>query len=142
MENTKKIVEINGVKIEVDLRNAKVIENYKVGDNVKVLVKEYSTYESYVGVIIGFDDFKETPTILIAYLKTDYRSAEIKYLAYNSHLKDVEITALNEFDIPLTKSEVIKEFDNQTKVKELELKETIKKKEVFEKLFGKYFEQH
>ena len=33
----KRIVEIDGVKIEVDLRTAKRIDTFAVGDNVKVL---------------------------------------------------------------------------------------------------------
>ena len=39
MENeNKRIIEVNGVKMEIDLRQAKVIDNYKVGDYVKVKV--------------------------------------------------------------------------------------------------------
>ena len=38
----KRIVEIDGVKIEVDLRTAKRIDTFRVGDNVKVLCKEYN----------------------------------------------------------------------------------------------------
>jgi hypothetical protein len=36
MEENKRIVEIDGVKIEVDLRSAKRIDTFRVGDNVKV----------------------------------------------------------------------------------------------------------
>ena len=62
MENQeqKRIIEVNGVKMEIDLRNAKVVENYKVGDYVKVLIKEYNSYKSYIGNIIGFDNFEKT----------------------------------------------------------------------------------
>lgn len=42
MEEYKKIVEINGIKMEVDMRHAKTIDTYKIGDRVKVLVKQYS----------------------------------------------------------------------------------------------------
>ena len=38
MENTKTQIEINGVKLEVDLRNATRIDEFKVGDNVKVKI--------------------------------------------------------------------------------------------------------
>ena len=38
----KRIIEVNGIKMEVDLRNAKRIDQFKVGDSVKVLVKSYS----------------------------------------------------------------------------------------------------
>ena len=79
MENQeqKRIIEVNGVKMEIDLRNAKVVENYKVGDYVKVLIKEYNSYKSYIGNIIVFDNFEKTPTIVIAYLKNEYSSSTI-----------------------------------------------------------------
>ena len=32
----KRIIDINGMKMEVDLRTAKRIDTFKVGDNVKV----------------------------------------------------------------------------------------------------------
>ena len=44
MEDEKeymKTIEINGVKLEIDLRTAKRVDTFKIGDNVKVLKKEY-----------------------------------------------------------------------------------------------------
>ena len=38
-DEQKRIVEIGGVKIEVDLRTAKRVDSYRVGDPVKVLTK-------------------------------------------------------------------------------------------------------
>lgn len=137
-----KIVEINGVKMQVDLRHAKVIEQYKVGDNIKVLVQSYNdSYKSYIGTIIGFDDFKKTPCIVIAYLKTEYSAATIEFLYYNEHTKDAEITALNDWDLPLKKSEVLDYFHKEQGKKKEELKELEHKEVIFEKLFGKYFEK-
>lgn len=138
-ENTR-IIEINGIKMEVDLRHAKRIDQFKVGDNVKVLVKEYSDdYRSYIGTIIGFDNFEKTPTIVIAYLKTEYSGADIKFLYYSGKTKDTEITNLNMWDIPITKSEVLRKFEKEIDLKQNEIKELNNKKELFEKLFGKYF---
>jgi hypothetical protein len=54
-----RVVEINGIKVEVDLRTAKRVDSYSVGTPVKLLKQEYSdTYTTYTGVIIGFDEFK------------------------------------------------------------------------------------
>ena len=39
----KRIIEINGVKLEVDLSQARVVENYRIGDNVKILQNEYGS---------------------------------------------------------------------------------------------------
>lgn len=46
----KRIIEVNGVKLEVDLRNARRVDEFRVGSPVKVLVKNYSTYESHFGM--------------------------------------------------------------------------------------------
>lgn len=140
MESTKRIIEIGGVKMEIDLREAKVIENYKVGDYVKVLIKDYSSYKSYIGNIIGFDNFENHPTIIIAYLKNEYSQATIDFIHYNSESKDIELTSLNEWDIPLTKSNVLELFNREITKKEQELKELKNKEQVFERLFGKFFE--
>lgn len=142
METTKRIIEINGIKMEVDLRDAKVIENYKVGDTIKVLTKKYSdSYESNLGVIIGFDNYEKMPTVVIAYLKNEYSECSIEFIHFNSASKDVEITHLNDWDTPITKTKVLNKFDSEQDKKERELDDIKKKREVFEKLFGKYFEK-
>ncbi len=88
----KTIIEINGVKLEVDLRQAKKIEDFKIGDNVKILIKEYSdSYKSHPGVIVGFDNFERLPTIVICYCDVSYSKAEIKFVYLNAQSKDVEI---------------------------------------------------
>jgi len=143
MENTNyRIVEVNGVKMQIDLRQAKVIENYKVGDSIKVLVKGYDgQYKSCVGTIIGFDNFEKNPTVVIAYLDVDYSSAQIKFLYFNGKTTDIEITMLNDWDVPLKKSQIISQFDKEESKINEQLKEIQTKRRVFETLFGKYFEQ-
>ena len=141
MENeNKRIIEVNGVKMEIDLRTAKVVENYKVGDYVKILVKDYSGYKSYIGNIIGFDNFEKNPTIVIAYLKNEYSTASIEFAYYNSQSEEIEITTLNEWDIPLKKSQIIEQFQKEIFKKEQEIVEMKNKVNIFEQLFGKYFE--
>lgn len=44
MENeNKRIIEVNGVKMEIDLRQAKVIDNYKVGDKAGIMSVDLSS---------------------------------------------------------------------------------------------------
>ena len=58
MDN-KRIIEINGIKLEVDLSTAKRIDEFRVGDNVKVLRKGYNdNFEVLAGVIVEFVNFK------------------------------------------------------------------------------------
>ena len=141
MENeNKRIIEVNGIKMEIDLRHAKIIDNYRVGDYVKILIKDYSSYRSYIGNIIGFDNFEKNPTIVIAYLKNEYSTASIEFAYFNSTWNDIEITTLNDWDIPLKKSTILEQFNKEILKKEREIVEMKNKAEIFEQLFGKYFE--
>jgi hypothetical protein len=95
MDNFKRIIEINGVKVEVDLRTAKRVDEFKVGDKVKLLKKNYGdTFESHYGILIGFDEFKNLPTMIIAYLTYD----DIKFEYINTESKTAEICHLNDHD--------------------------------------------
>ena len=142
MEAEKRIIEINGIKMEIDLRDCVVIDNYKVGDAIKVLVKGYSdNWSSYVGTIIGFDNFKENPTVVIAYLETNYSTSDIKFIYFNAKTKDIEITKINDWDIPYKRSDIINKFSSEIEKKKIEIAEIKKKQTVFENLFGKYFDK-
>ena len=140
MEDSKRIIEINGIKMEVDLRHAKVIDNFKVGDTVKVLIKGYSDYKSHVGMIVGFDEFKNLPTIVVAYLNIDYSSTAINFVYINSESKDVEICKINDWDIPYSKTQILDKMQTEINKKEAEMKDLETKKEVFLTMFGKYFD--
>jgi len=135
-----RIVEINGVKLEIDLRQAKTVENYKVGDSVKVLMKRYGdTYASNPGVIIGFDNFVALPTIIIAYLEMDYSSGRICFAHLNSATKDIEICPANENETPIQKSHVVDMLNREILKKQEEAREAENKLEYFLKYFECYF---
>lgn len=138
-ETQKRIIEINGVKLEVDLSQASIVENYRVGDNVKVLAKEYSNYQSYPGVIIGFDNFEKLPTILIAYLNVSYKSAEIKVLSFNTATTDVEICPMNGKELMFHKDRVVELLDKEITASEENVSDLKRKKEFFLTEFGAYF---
>lgn len=135
------IIEINGVKLEIDLRHAKRIENLKVGDTVKVLKKEYSdNYKSLMGVIVGFDAFEKLPSIIVAYVGDRHDSNPISTVCYNSETKDIEIIAANEHDLSFDKSNILEKFDKQITAKQLEIKDLESKRDYFLHHFKKYFE--
>ncbi|OQB66343.1 MAG: hypothetical protein BWX92_04125 [Deltaproteobacteria bacterium ADurb.Bin135] len=136
----KQIIEIKGVKMEVDLREATTIETFKVGDKVKVLIKRYSdNYNVYSGIIAGFVMFKELPTIVVAYLETSYNSAELKFTNINSKTEDIEIAAATDFDIPWEKANVLEVMDKAIEKKKEEVRDLEMKKDYFLKCFGKFF---
>ncbi len=141
MDDNKRIVEIGGVKLEVDLRHARVIENFKIGDTVKVLMKKYGdTYESHLGVIVGFDNFKERPTIVIAYVEDSYNEAGIKMLFLNKDSKDTEICPLTKDELVIDKTTIMSRFDVKIASKQKELDELNGHKTYFLEKFGLYFE--
>jgi hypothetical protein len=140
MENTKRIIEINGIKLEVDLSTAKRIDEFKIGDNVKVLKKEYnSNYNVYAGVIVEFVNFKELPTMIIAVFKQDYNCANIEFINFNSESKDVEITLCSEHELKLEKCRVVDKFNQQIESKQKDIDDLKAKRDYFEKYFAKYF---
>lgn len=132
-----KIIEINGIKMEVDLRTAsmKKVEAFKVGDAVKVLINDYSKSVK-PGVIIGFENFKELPSICVAYL--DY--SELKFAHINSNTKN-EIVFSESHDLINEKDWILTKMDQDITKKELELNQVKAAKKMFVGLFGKYFEK-
>src|SRR5690625_1881074 len=88
MSDTKQIIEINGIKMEVDTRYARRIDTFQVGTKVKILLKQdgYGGKDTkvYSGVIVGFEPFDSLPTIVVCYLEIDYSGAHIKFAYVNT----------------------------------------------------------
>jgi hypothetical protein len=140
-DKNKRIIEIDGVKLEVDLREAKQVDKFKVGQNVKVLVEEYDNdFRAYPGAIIGFDNFKNKPTIVVIYLKADYSGAEIEY-AYicEGQKKRVEIVPVSDEEISFNKGRIIDLLNSEIETKKQKLKDVEAKKAYFLKHFDKMF---
>lgn len=136
------IVEINGVKMEVDLRHAKIVhENLRVGTKVKVLAKnDYSGPSVYAGVIVGFEPFPSLPTIIVAYIDTSYTGG-LKFAHINSKSADKwELVPSIDDELPLAKGDVLAQFDRQIEQKEGELRELQSKRDFFLRHFNTYFE--
>ena len=129
MQSEKTIIEINGVKMEIDLRQAKRVDTFKVGDNVKVLVKQYEGYKSFPGAIVGFDEYKNLPTLVVCYLETGYNAA-VKFAYINAESKDIEICPMNDEDV-FEKAYVIESIDREINKKEAEVLDLKGKKAYF-----------
>ena len=137
---SKQIVEINGVKMEVDLREAQTIDTYRVGDTVKVLVPKYGdTFEAKCGAIIGFDNFRKLPAIVVAYLDCTYNEAKIEITSIHEGCKH-EITHASEGDVPFSKKQVLDLLDGDIAKHQDALSQARWRKTQFESWFGKYFE--
>lgn len=136
----KRIIEINGVKLEVDMRYAKRVEELRVGSKVKVLVKSYGdSYNTYAGVIVGFEEFEKLPTIVVAYLESSWSSADIKFVNYNAKTQDIEIVSSVSDEYDLNRVDAIASFDREIVKKERELSDLKEKRDYFDKKFGMYW---
>jgi hypothetical protein len=141
MENNKKIVEIDGIKLEIDMRTAKRIDQFKVGDKVKILVKKYDTYEPHHGVIIGFEAFKVMPTIIVAYLECKYSEADIKFAYINSSTsKDYEILHCED-EVRFEKESVIEKLDRKIEASIEQTNDLKSKKQYFLTHFNEHFSE-
>lgn len=138
-ESTK-MIEINGIKMEVDLRQAIRIERLSVGTPVKILLKSYSSYEIKSGVIIGFEPFEKLPTILIAYVDVGYTSTEIKYLSYNAKTEDTEvIAAINDDKLSFDKNDILNAMEREILKKQREIQDIQDKRSYFLDKFQTYW---
>lgn len=140
MESEKQVIEVNGVKLEIGLRYARKIDHFKIGDKVKILIKEYSSYKSCPGIIAGFDAFTERPTIIVAYIDMNYREAALKFAHINKDSEGIEICPAHEFELQFSKADMLSFMDSEIQRVEISANELRKKKEYFLENFNKYFE--
>jgi len=137
----KTIIEINGVKMEVDLRQARRLDTIQVGTRVKVLTKEYSNWKVNHGVVIGFEPFKNLPTIIIAFATITYQSAKIDFLYYNAESKDVEVVVASDDDIAaIDKNDFINQIDREIAKAEAQIQEFQDRKRYFLEKFRCYWD--
>ena len=144
MEDSKRIIEIDGVKVEVDLRTAKRVESFKVGDNIKILDKEYESYKVKPGIIVDFAEFQELPTIVIAVFDEGSWSStpNISFIYYNKNTsKKVEIGSCSEDEIKVSKEGVIERFEREIQKKKNEYEDLKNKLEYFKTHFLKVYKE-
>jgi hypothetical protein len=141
MDSQKRIVEINGVKIEVDLRTAKRVEEFRVGSPVKVLKKTYGeSYSSHFGMIVGFDEFKSLPTIIVAFLNSGrFETSPIEMAYINDKTTEVEICAHDPSDLGVERVDIEDMFNREINKRNAEITELRRKQRYFNEMFGRYF---
>lgn len=138
----KTIIEINGIKMEVDLRTAKRVDTFKIGSKVKLLKNDGysdSKHVVYPGVIVGFEEFKKLPTILVLYVHQDYSSAQMKMQYINAETQNCELILADDDFIPFEKADVLNKMDREILKKQTELEELQQRKEYFLTRFAEAF---
>lgn len=135
------VVEVGGVKLEVDLRTAKRIDVLRVGDRVKLLKKgsQYDQTKVYPGVIVGFEPFKSMPTILVAALISEYSAFDIKVIPITAETKDYEMVVSIDDELVDKKNALDFFYAKENKLL-AEVQELREKRKYFERNFAKYWE--
>jgi hypothetical protein len=144
MNTEKTIVEINGVKMEVDLRHAKIVhENIRVGSKVKLLQKStYGDPAVYPGVVVGFEPFTDLPTIIVCYVKTGYSDSGIHFAYVNAKSGEKwDMIPSMDDELPVSKADVLSFFDRESDKKSAELREIEAKRDFFLRHFNRYFSE-
>lgn len=140
MTDNTKIIEINGVKLEVDLRHARCIDQFRIGDNVKVLDNRYDRNEVHPGVITDFANFKELPTLIVAMYKTSsYYGGDptIEFIYYNTETEGIDIVGVSSQETIVSKDSVVQKFDDEIAKQRDKLNDLIIKRDTFVRYFGK-----
>lgn len=117
----REVIEINGVKLDVDMRTATRVDEMKVGTRVRVLTKTYSGADVKDGIVIGFEPFKELPTIIIATLDMGYQSASLKTIFYNAKTADTEVIVAKDVEVDELKNKALNAFQTAIDAKQREL---------------------
>jgi hypothetical protein len=139
-DNGRTIIEVNGVKLSVDLRHAVRVDELRVGDHVKVLVKSYSDYAVHPGIIIGFEPFAKLPTIIAAYMEVGYGKCDLKFVHFNASSKDVEIVkAIDDDRLDLNRLNVEKYFDAEITKLQNQITDLENKRSYFRDNFRSYW---
>ena len=143
MDENIRTIEVNGVKLEVDMRYAKRIDVFKVGDTVKVLDKRSNKNDLRTGVITDFANFKELPTMMVAVYKAgDYWSAPtIEFIPYNSDTEDIEIVGVSAEEVIVSRETIVQKFDDEISKQRDKLNDLIIKRDTFVKYFGGCYEK-
>lgn len=144
MSEENKIIEINGVKFEVDSRTATLrqIEHIRIGARVKVLTKDYSdSVKVNHGVVVGFEPFKDNPTVIVAYIENTYSSnaPEIKFLYFNAKSKEQIIISDENDKESMVASNIVGQIDKSIVAKQREIQDLEDRKTYFLKNFQSYW---
>lgn len=137
-------MEINGIKFEVDMRTLKRIDTFKVGDNVKILDKRYSSNKILNGVIVEFLNFKDKPTMQVAYFNDDPFSSSglIEFITINKETKNYEIIPSSEHEFSLSKTRFIDLINAEIESAAEKYNDLVRKKDWFIKNYQKHFENN
>lgn len=138
----RRIIEINGVKLDVDMRTARRIEELRIGDRVKVLKPQpynEQKFDVLPGVVVGFEPFKNLPTIVIATIKVEYSSVKVEFIFFNAESK-VELIHAADADFTVDKPAILAAFDRERQKHQAEIDKLEEQRRYFETNFRAFWQ--
>jgi hypothetical protein len=130
------------VKLEVDLRTAKVVDRYRIGDPVRVMIEDSYGSPIRAGVIVGFCEFEKNPAIEVLVLDESYSGVNFKTVTIVSGKENkAQIASYEKYSGFISQADVVTRFDREIQKKELELADLKLKKKYFIDDFAKAFER-
>lgn len=136
------IVEIDGIKMEIDLRTAKRVEGFRVGSRVKLMVKnDYSGPKIHTGTIVAFEPFESLPTIVVSYIDGSYNANDPLPLAYiNEKTRDKYEMIADIDEAPMVdKADVLNALDRKIEEARAKLHDLEHKRNYFLTKFGTFY---
>lgn len=136
-------IEVNGMLMEFD-EKLLLKQEIRVGDNVQVLKKSYSSWDCYAGVVTQLLPFKDKPAMEIMYLESTYSNCEIKkiIIVQGGESEDTpRVVKMDDKFLPFTKERCTDLLQKEITKKENELVEAKLKLEYFQTYFNRYFEE-
>jgi len=136
-------IEVNGMLMEFD-EKVLLKQEIKVGDNVQVLKKSYSSYDCHAGVVTQLLPFKDQPAMEVMYLEASYSSCSIKKLVIVQGAEGEDTPKIVKMDdkfLPFTKERCVEILQKDITAKEHELEEAKLKLEYFQTYFNRYFDE-
>ena len=92
------------------------------------------------GVIIGFEPFKQLPTVIVACANVEYSEAKIEFIYFNAQSKGVELVAAMDDDIAdIDKNEFVRKLDSEIAKKRNEITDLEDRKRYFLEKFKCYW---
>lgn len=138
-EQNTRIVEFGVMKVECNTGTAKQVETLKVGDPVKLLIKNGDYPYIEYGFVMGFANFKSLSIITVVYVDEFGR---IQFAHVTEKSKFFEIAPCSENEIDPDEFDTEKEIDNKIQHLETEIRELKVKKRAFKKIFEKIFKDY
>jgi len=138
------IVEVLEVGRRPTISNKKTFglsRDHRIGDKVKILKKTYSnTFESFPGVIVGFEAFKQRPCIVVCYLVATYDKCTLHFSYINKDTEDIELVPMLKEEADLDKGEILEMMNVEIQKKQMEVDELVRRRDYVISHFEKYFE--